>query len=233
MSERYEIKTLKEAFGIVKDKDLEIIISEFERDFRKIARFTGIYISVNEVVKGIRERVFDGLNDKYLDLKSRISYARKHGADLNPLDFGVLRVPLKVKMLDAVFNLENYKLIVVMLNEDEKQLIVFEKQVEDFEEAREIRDAKREGRKPILKNSVKMNLVDKEVVEKEEEKKVEEKVVDNVKKEKLKVKKKIVKKIVKKVVEKKSSVINEKSSLKKRLLSVRKKIAAAKGLRKE
>lgn len=230
MSERYEIKTLKEAFGIVKSPDLEVVIAEFEGDFKKIARFTGIYLSRNEVIDGIRERVFDGLNDKYLDLKSRISYARKHGADLNPLDFGVLRVPLKIKMLNAVFNLDNYRLIVVMLNDDEKQLVEFEKQVEELEEQREIREAKREGRKPLLKNFV------KEKVTSSGEGKEQVKELTRVGKSK--VRKQQVRKATSaeddkakvRVVEK---AVVKKKSLGKKLSGLREKIAAVKGLKKK
>ncbi len=165
--ERYEVKSLRQAFEIVGDSNLEKIISVFEKDFSKIKVFSGIFIGKKEVLGAIKERVFDGIKDRYNDLKSRISYLRKHGVDISVVDFRLLQVPLKTKLLEVVFSMDNYRVVVEILNEVEEVVIKEEGLIGEGEGA-EKRIKKKEGK------SGKKKGLDKKIVKKVVKNKVSE-----------------------------------------------------------
>ncbi|NCN87041.1 hypothetical protein GW932_04345 [archaeon] len=125
MGERYEIKNLNEAFKLVKDKDLEEVYLLFKKDFSKEITFSGIYTSLKEISLDIKDRIKSEFNDNYRELKTKISKLRKHGEEVSVVDFELLRVPLKMKLLDANFSKENYLIILSILKNVEKELSSF------------------------------------------------------------------------------------------------------------
>jgi hypothetical protein len=145
MADRYELKNLKQAFDIVKDEKLERVHKQFVKDFGKFD-FQGIYTSIGEISEGIRERILDAFHSKYNELKSDISHLRKGGFEVSVLDFNLLRIPLKEKMLLANFCLEAYEPIVKIFTEveDKVKFLVeeMEKQEREYDEAERIKFVK-------------------------------------------------------------------------------------------
>jgi len=122
MSERFQITNIDEALKILENKDLTEVISKFKKDIDAELNFTGLYVSRKDLEDSIKDRVYDYFNTEYNELKSKISYLRKHGEDVNIIDFGLLMVPSKIKVLDAEFLLSNYNIILDMIKKTKKDL---------------------------------------------------------------------------------------------------------------
>lgn len=142
-SERYDLKNVEEAFGILKDEELKKVYERYVSDFEDKKGFAGIYISKKEILNSIKERVFDGLEERFKDIKSNISHLRKKGFEVNVIDFNLLRFPLKKKLLDSDFCLTNYNTIMDLFSwvepEIDKLTLEMEKQEKerDFKEREE------------------------------------------------------------------------------------------------
>ena len=121
-SERYDIKNIDEAFGIVGDDTLKEVFYQCVKDFSLNPDFSGIYTSKKEVKNSIRERVFDALNDKFKDMKSSITQLRKHGFEVSVIDFRLLRIPLKEEILASDFSLENYSVVMQIFSSVEEEV---------------------------------------------------------------------------------------------------------------
>lgn len=122
MSERFEIKTLAGALKIVGTPEIKKVMKTFSKDIHKKVKFSGIYTSKEDLLESIKERVYDYFNSEYNDLKGKISYLRKHGEEVDFIDFKLLRVPLKIQLLKADFVLENYQIVLKILTSVEKKL---------------------------------------------------------------------------------------------------------------
>ncbi|MDA3836634.1 MAG: hypothetical protein PF542_03350 [Nanoarchaeota archaeon] len=126
MSERFEIKDLEEALGIVGTDDVKKVISEFKKELTKEINFTGIYTSRKDILESIKERVSDYFNSEYSELKRNISYVRKHGEEVSVIDYELMTLPLKLKLLEVTFDLDNYYVVLGILKSVRDKLSGFE-----------------------------------------------------------------------------------------------------------
>lgn len=117
MGERYELKNPEEAFKVIENPLLEEIYKRYLADFSKEPQFSGIYISKKEIEEGFHERIIDALNERYSEIKSRISFLRKKGYDINLLELQLDKFEFKVNFLKVDFCMENYQLLMEILNE--------------------------------------------------------------------------------------------------------------------
>ncbi len=118
--ERYDIKNVDQAFGIIGDPEIKKIFDTFIADFSKEVHFQGIYTSKKGIAEDVMERVISGLNDEFIELKSKISEKRKAGDYVNIEDLKLLKFPLKVKMLKADFCMKNYEVVKSILSETQE-----------------------------------------------------------------------------------------------------------------
>ncbi len=126
--ERYELNSVEEGFEIIKDESLRELFDIFIKDFEKKVNFQGIYNSKKEIKEDIKERIFDGLEEEYNDLRYRISGLRKKGEDVDFIDFRVLRFPLKLELFKAEFDKDNYGVVKGILEEANKELSKFKEE---------------------------------------------------------------------------------------------------------
>ena len=124
-TERYDIKTLDEALKIITNPELERVYKKFLSDFSKDNSFTGVYTSKKEIEDSIKERVTDGLNEKFTELKSRISRLRRKGCDVNLTDLKLTSFQFKINFLDADFDLSTYNKLKNILDEIGKMIEPF------------------------------------------------------------------------------------------------------------
>lgn len=116
MWERIEVKNIEEALKLLNDRDLENVFFEHKKKLNKEFIFSGIFTSKKEMSNDIKSRITDFFNDEYKETKSILSKLRKKGFDIDCLDFEVLRVPLKLKLLKAEFNVSNYSEVMKILD---------------------------------------------------------------------------------------------------------------------
>jgi hypothetical protein len=125
--ERIEIKSVQDILKIVGNKDyFEIynLISVLDKDFFTRG-FVGSFESKKEVNSFFEERIFDFLKGIYSDLKSKISQLRKKGNLVTYIDYEVLSIPLKMKILESDFNLGNFLKIKSLIDFALKELSNF------------------------------------------------------------------------------------------------------------
>ena len=125
-SERYDIKNIEQALEIIKNLGFEEILKKYKKDYPNDFFFTGIYTSKEEILEELQNRIIEGLLFDYNEIKRKISFLRKHGQDPGVLDFRILQVPLKVKVLEANFVLENYEVVRQMLSDAKSRLDDFD-----------------------------------------------------------------------------------------------------------
>lgn len=131
--ERYDLKNIDEAFKLVSDKNLEEVYKKFCLDFGYSSPFKGIYTSIKSIRESIVEIIIGRINEQYREDKGRISELRKKGFDVGVLDYDFLRIPLKIKMMKANFNLESYDKILQIFYSSEEQLKILVDELERAE----------------------------------------------------------------------------------------------------
>jgi len=149
MADRIELKSLKAAFDLLKDKELEDVYSVFKKNF-SVIKFTGIYSSVNEVREELKSRMIGAFSDEYRELRSKVSRLRKKGKEVTDIDFSLLEMPLKLKLFSAEFNVKNYELVYEILKKSKDDLKQFDE--DEIDRRKEVVDAGREkGFKEMVK----------------------------------------------------------------------------------
>lgn len=138
MGDRFEIKQLNEALKIVKNNAIENILNKFSKDFSQELKFQGIFLSIDEILYEIKDRIIGIINEDYKEIKNRITYLRKRGEKVNTIDYNLLRVPLKIKILRTEFNMNNYDDVIKIINETKSFLEEYVDINEDNDEPKKI-----------------------------------------------------------------------------------------------
>ncbi len=125
--EKIEVKNVQDILKIVGNKDyFEIynLIFKMDKDFFNRG-FSGSFDTNKGIKDFFKERIFDFLKGVYADLKSRISQLRKKGKKVMYIDYEVLMMPLKMKMLKANFTLNDFLKVKEIIDFAEKELKEF------------------------------------------------------------------------------------------------------------
>lgn len=121
---RYEIDSIENAFKVVEDFDdgTKKVYDYYIKDFPKSMKFTGVYMNKKAILEAIKERVIDGLQEEFTELKSRISVLRKKGEDIFFIDMKLSFFPSKLHFFKADFSLKNYNVVKDIIFKTKKSL---------------------------------------------------------------------------------------------------------------
>ena len=183
--EKIGVKGVQDILNIVGNKDYfeiyKLVLGLDKEFFTK--GFSGSFDKKKEVKDFFKERIFDFLNGEYSELKSQISQLRKKGNEVMYIDYEVLTLPLKKRMLKAEFNLKSFLKVKEIIDFARKELKVFileqEKKEKEKEEREKLKEAEarkkkekdnneKEQGKVVRKEGVKKKIVKKKIVKKEE-----------------------------------------------------------------
>jgi hypothetical protein len=135
VSTKINVSSVKDIFKIIGNKEFfEIYNSVLEMDKEFFTRgFSGTFEDKKELSLFFKSRISDFIKGRYGDIRSKITEFRKAGYEVNYVDLKSLIIPLKMKVLEINFTLEEFNKI--------KQIFVF---LEDFFKKVEIQRKKDE-----------------------------------------------------------------------------------------
>lgn len=92
-----------------------LFISENMIDSKKIEL-------VGDIESSIKQKIEDSAKDKYQNLNEKFSELRKSGTDLGVLNFKLMMIPLKIKVLLATYDKKDAENLIKRLKEIESEL---------------------------------------------------------------------------------------------------------------
>ncbi len=176
--EKIEIKNIQDVLKIVGNKEyFEIYngVNELDKSFFDKG-MGGTFESKNQVRDFFKERVLDFLGGVYTDLKSDISHLRKTGREVDYIDFEVLTIPFKIKMLGANFGFKDFLKVKELIDVARKEINVFKAEEEKQEKEKEAKEKALNLKKENAESKDK-KVVGKKALKKAGEKKIVKKKV--------------------------------------------------------
>lgn len=114
----------------IKKESIEDKLKNIQKNLREIFLF---FISENiidskkielvgDIESSIKQKIEDSAKDKYQNLNEQFSELRKSGNDLGVLNFKLMMIPLKIKVLLATYDKKDAENLIKRLKEIENEL---------------------------------------------------------------------------------------------------------------